>query len=100
MNYKFLLLVASVILITQSCRKPAVPDPNPETGENIEQLNIPHDFNFSTTKEITLTISDDDNKVSYDVYTMTTNVEPEVFYVGEDTLINIDNSNQLIASGF
>ncbi len=102
MKTKIILLIGGVLLFAHACRKPQVPDPEPtpDSELSIEQLNIPYNFDFSTTNEITLTISDLEDKVSYDVYSMTSSEEPEVVYVGEDTLIRIDNSNQLIASGY
>lgn len=86
----------SLLMIIFSCNK-KTPDPVEDTG--MAQMSIPNGFNFQTTKEITLTIHDVEPS-AYDVYTITTDAEPEVIITEADTVLIIDNSNQLVASGF
>lgn len=91
----FLVLLFTIVLI--SCRKINQDLPGPDT--KITDLIIPDHFNYETTKEITLSITDSE-EVAYDIYSLTTITEPEVLITVEDTLILIDDSNQRLASGF
>lgn len=97
MKIKVLLIALIFSTLLFSCRK--IQETPPNSDATMTELVIPNSFNFETTKSITLTINDA-TEASYDVYSITTDAEPEVIYTTEDTIINIDNSNQRIASGF
>ena len=95
LNSTLVLVILSTLLI--SCGKqPSIPTQTIEPG--MADLVIPNQFNFETTKAISLTIKDSRNS-SYDVYSITKTGDPEVIITETDTLIDISTSNQKIASG-
>ncbi len=83
----------------QACMKPERPSTPNSSERTIEDLNIPEEFSFETTQEVRLIITDAQDYVKYSVYSMTEAGEPEVVIEDNDTIVVVDNSNQLIANG-
>ncbi len=98
MKTRHYLIIFLMAIIITSCNKFENPNPNPGEG-NMNDLKVPASFDFKTTKDIILNISDSE-EVSYDIYSITQNSEPTISYIDNDTLVNIDKTNQLLASGF
>ena len=92
------LLIAFMVIFMASCKKNTNYTPPEETG--IESLNIPSDFNFETTQTFQLSISDIDENVKYDVYSLSEKGIDEIIYQDNDTIVIVDDLNQKIASGF
>lgn len=92
-----IFLVSIILIGLASCKKFKNPLPSDEIG--INNLSIPSNFDFSTTKTVNLTISDQSSGIIYDVYTIASLTENEVIIDGEDTTIVVDDMNHLIASG-
>ncbi|TYA74616.1 LruC domain-containing protein [Seonamhaeicola marinus] len=69
------LVMASMLLLLVSCDvsqelenyKDLNPD-NPDSGNEIDAIDIPNGFKFSTQKEIQVTINDSEDNVKYDVF--------------------------------
>ncbi|MDX1285036.1 MAG: hypothetical protein R3182_08495, partial [Draconibacterium sp.] len=72
----------------------------PLEDKTMEQLVIPEDFKFETSNTVTVTISDFEPETKYAIYSRTSIAKPKIVITGTDTIIDIDNSNQLLAEGF
>ncbi len=93
----FFLLILSLGIIFTSCQKKETkPD---ENIPDIEKLNIPADFDFSTTRTVDLTISDGENGATYAIYSLKSTTPEEVEYSDDDTIVVMDNMNARLASG-
>lgn len=85
-NIKFTLLTASVIFLSQiSCVKDTISDVKETEVEvsqlEIENLNIPTGFDFSTLQKVKVTINDIKKNVKYDVYAYS----DEKYFAGNET---------------
>lgn len=94
----FLMVMAAVLLLT-ACYKPKKEDPAPDPDKSITDLVIPAAFNFNTSQEIRLNITDIKSGVIYDVYTLENDAENYIEIIGEDTLVHVDDLNFRVASG-
>jgi LruC domain-containing protein len=95
--YRLVILLSfSLYLVIVSCNRN---DDNPENNppQDIEELQIPDNFDFNTAREIILNIEDVEKGVVYDVYTLKNNSPDSVEY-SDDTLVILDNLNNKIAS--
>ncbi len=95
---KVIYLFLAVVLVLQGCREES--EPNEVLIKSIEDLEIPEDFSYDMSHKISVSISDFESGVKYAIYSRTSIDEPEVVYTAEDTIIEIDHSNQLLAEGF
>ncbi len=96
---KLSALFLSVLLIGfTSCKdkNKDVPEPSEKSMEN---LNIPSDFDYSTTTNINLHISDIENGAKYDIYSMKSQSPEEIIYTEDDTIVVMDDLNKKVASG-
>jgi LruC domain-containing protein len=92
-----LLLTVFGLFLFASCQKN---DGGPaENIPDMEKLNIPADFDYSTTGHIELTINDGENGAKYDIYSLKSNEPEEVIYTNEDTVVVMDDMNTKLASG-
>ncbi len=99
MKLKYLSLLVTLIITTtlfNSCKK----DKTNDSNQDINDLIIPAEFNFSTTNTIELTINDYENGARYDIYTINSTSPDDIIYTSTDTTVVIDDLNKLIASGF
>jgi len=87
------------LLSLTACKKTPTTNPQPETKTGIESLNIPDDFNFNTTTEITLNIHDQETGAKYDIYSLKSDKPEEIIYSATDTVVVMDDLNQKLASG-
>ena len=94
----FAILTVVAIFIT-GCKDKKNPQPGPDTPSSIEDLNIPQDFNFETTINILLHISDIESGAKYDVYSIKSEQPEEIIYTETDTIVVMDDLNKKIASG-
>ena len=112
-NIKFTLLTASIIFFTfSSCTKDTINEVK-ETEEvdvselEIEKLNIPKGFDFSTQQKVTVTINDSKSNVKYNVYAYSDEkyfdrIETYESEEGEtitDSIFKSDVLNKLIFTG-
>lgn len=93
-----ILLLTLSTLVFNSCKKASQPQ-TPEEN-TIEDLLIPADFDFATTSTFQLTITDYQENVKYDIYSIKNNDIEDVIYTENDTIILVDDLNQKVASGF
>lgn len=95
----YLVLLSLVLVISTSCRKT---NPLNETTDkvSIEDLIIPDNFDFSTTKTFKVVISDFEENVKYDIYSLNEMGIDDIIYGESDTTVVIDDLNQKLASGF
>jgi len=88
-NLKFTLLTISVLFLTFiSCTKETVineKEPEAEVSQlEIENINIPKGFDFSTQQKVKVTINDSKSNVKYDVYAYS----DEKYFAGNETYEN------------
>ncbi len=100
------LLIVLLMLATVSCKKNESTE-TPVAAKDINDLVIPENFEFETTKEVTIHFQDQlkaGSAARYDVFLHSDRVFADtVMYVDDegnqviDTIQNFDNSNDLIA---
>ena len=95
---KTITLIAFMGLFVFSSCKKNNDEPGNDTPD-IENLNIPSDFDYSTTQEIKLHISDAENGAKYDIYSLKSNSPEDIIYTETDTLIVMDDMNTKLFSG-
>ncbi len=98
-RFKIAFFVAGITLLTLSaCKKDNKILPKPNTS-GIENLKIPNDFNFATTTQINLHITDVEDGAKYDIYSLKSEQPEKVIYSETDTVVVMDDLNQKLASG-
>lgn len=95
----YLVLISLIIFISTSCRKTNPLEDNTD-DISIEDLIIPDNFDFSTTKTFQISISDVEENVKYDIYSIKQKGIENIIYGETDTTLVLDILNQKIASGF
>jgi len=95
----YLVLLSLIIFISTSCRKT---NPLDDTTDDvsIEDLIIPDNFDFSTTRTFQISISDVEENVKYDIYSLSEMGVEDIIYGENDTTVVIDDLNQKLTSGF
>lgn len=94
-----LALLSLILIFGSSCKKNNTPvTPTPEA--TIEDLIIPSDFNFATTYTFKLSITDIEENVKYDIYSLSQMGVNDIIYGENDTTVVVDDLNQKVASGF
>ncbi len=92
------LLGVAILLGLSSCSKAPANGPNDQPKTGIEKLNIPDDFNYETTRQITLNIRDEAG-AKYAIYSLKSEKPEDVIYSANDTVVVMDDLNQKMASG-
>jgi len=97
---KLITLLAFIVFFALSSCQKNDGNENPDNNiPDIEKLNIPADFDFSTTNTISLHITDGENGAKYDIYTLKSESPEEIIYTEEDTVVVMDDMNTKLASG-
>ncbi len=95
---KVIVSIFALGALLASCNK-KTDDPDPNAPKKVEDLIIPANFNFETTTSVDLSISDYQDGATYQVYSLKDSGPNEIVYTETDTLVVIDDLNQLVAQG-
>ncbi len=94
-----LLILLAIGLV--SCKKNNHEPVPPQEEKKMEDLNIPADFDFATTRNILLHINDVEDGAKYDIYSLKSKTPDEIIYPEGDTEVVaiMDDLNEKVASG-
>ena len=95
----WIVALGTLIMLNTSCRK-TNPTDEPMRDISIEDLVIPADFDFATTTSFELNITDIEENVKYDIYSLSEKGIDDIIYGENDTTVVVDDLNQKVASGF
>jgi LruC domain-containing protein len=89
----FIILMIGLSIV--SC----TPEVITPTGLDFDEIIIPEDFDFETGGELNISITDPEDGVKYEVYTLSDTKVPNVVYTASDTIIEVRNTNQILSDG-